>query len=66
MDRTYRSAATPAGAAPPRLATMCGRFALFSDPDRFAQFLDAEVALDPGGLAAVVEHRAGPRDVLGA
>jgi len=26
---------------------MCGRFALFSEPDRFAQFLDAQVAPDP-------------------
>lgn len=26
---------------------MCGRFALFSEPSRFAEFLDAELALDP-------------------
>jgi putative SOS response-associated peptidase YedK len=26
---------------------VCGRFALYSDPDRFAQFLDAQLALDP-------------------
>jgi len=26
---------------------MCGRFALFSEPDRFARYLDAQLALDP-------------------
>ena len=43
---------------------MCGRFALYSDPDRFAQFLDAEVALDPEGWQP--SWNVGPtRDILG-
>jgi putative SOS response-associated peptidase YedK len=55
---------------------MCGRFALYSDPSRFAELVDAELALDPDTyqpswnvgptrtILGVAEHRDGVR-VLG-